>query len=51
MSDNQVVPDEETGQILNNIFGMYSKPYKKWEPFDMRFYENYKASLITYIFQ
>jgi len=30
MSDNQVVPDEETGQILRNIFGMYSQPYKKY---------------------
>lgn len=30
MGDNRVVPDEELGEILLHIFGMYSGPYRKY---------------------
>jgi len=30
MHENGVIPDDETGAILLNIFGMYSAPYRKF---------------------
>ena len=30
MEKNKVIPDQELGDILKNIFGIYSSPYKKY---------------------
>ena len=30
MEYNRVMPDEELGEILRNVFGIYSSPFRKY---------------------